>query len=325
MTRRATALEMRATANAMLGRLDADQRRAATAAFDVADHRDWTYLPGPRPGLRLADMTAAQRALAMDLVDTGLSDRGRVDVRDVLWTEAIRRRLEQTGPGSTQDPYAEHNYWIRILGDPAASDPWGWRINGHHLALHATVVGDAVATTPQFFGAEPATVLDGPHAGRRTLDVEQDLPREFLATLEKGQREIAVTAPLAPRDILTRDDPVAESSKVPSGLAYGEMTGPQRRLVTRLVRQYLDRCTDQAADRAWADITAAGLELITFSWAGSERTGEGHYYAVTGPTFLIEYDNVQDDANHIHSVWRDLRNDWGEDVLAAHYAAHIHP
>ncbi len=303
-----------------LDSLDTGQRSAACAPFDVPDHRSWTYLPGDRPGLRLADQTAEQRDLALTLVDTGCSERGRGDLRNVLWTEAIRRRLPQTRPGTRVDPVEGHNYWVRVLGDPRSSGPWAWRLNGHHLALHATVVGDRVTATPQFFGAEPATVLTGPHAGRRTLALEQDLARELLDSLEPGQLEIAVTAPLAPRDIRTRYDPVADPGKVAPGLTYADMIAPQREFLERLVHQYLGRVAEPVARRAWADITAAGVERLAFSWAGGARVGDGHYYAVRGPTVLVEYDNVQDDANHIHSVWRDLRRDWGEDVLAAHYA-----
>lgn len=315
---------MRVAAIDWIGTLDVQQRAVARAPFDVPGHRSWTYLPGDRPGLRLADMTAEQRRLAMALLDTGFSDRGRADLRNVLWTEAIRRALPQTEPGSAADPVAGQDYWVRVLGDPDGSSPWGWRVNGHHLALHATVVGGAVTTTPQFFGAEPATVLAGPHVGRRTLAVEQDLPRELLRNLDPGQRDIAVTAPMAPRDIRTRHDPVADPRVVPRGLEYGDMTPPQQELLSTLVHHYLGRVAEPSASRAWPDIVDAGVQRIAFTWAGGDQPGQGHYYAVTGSTFLIEYDNVQDDANHIHSVWRDLRHDWGEDVLAAHYAAQAH-
>lgn len=310
---------MRAAAIALLESLDADGWAAVSAPFDVGDHRRWSYLPGDRPGLTLGELTVQQRRYVLDLVDAGCSTRGAADARAVLWTEAIRRGLTQTIPGSAADPLDGQRYFVRVLGDPSGAGPWGWRLNGHHLALHLTIVDGDVAASPQFFGAEPATVLAGPHAGRRMLAVEEDLARDLLRKLDAGQRAAAVVAPIAPDDIRTRHDPVADPARIEGGLAYGEMAGDQRQLLTLLVGQYLGRVAEPVALRSWQDITDAGIERMRFSWAGGDEHGEGHYYAVTGPTFLIEYDNVQDDANHIHSVWRDLRHDWGADLLAAHY------
>ncbi|TDD70166.1 DUF3500 domain-containing protein, partial [Jiangella aurantiaca] len=196
-------------------------------------------------------------------------------------------------------------------------------VGGHHLAVTVTVVDGRVVGTPQFFGANPATVPDGyPGAGRRTLAAEQDLARALVTSLPPAERAAAVTSPEAPRDILTRDDPVADAGRIAPGLAYGDMPPDGRELLERLVRQYLGRVTAAAAEPAWAEIADAGLERVTFRWAGPVEPGHGHYYAVLGPTFLLEYDNTQHDANHVHSVWRDLRHDWGDDLLAAHHAAH---
>ncbi|MGH8824396.1 MAG: DUF3500 domain-containing protein [Jiangellaceae bacterium] len=307
---------------AFLASLDSAQRKAATAQFDVADHRRWTYLPGRRPGLALAQMTARQQALALDLLDAGASDAGARTARAVVELDMIRRQLAAE-PGRAPDP-ADHRFWIRILGDPDGDAPWAWRMNGHHLAVHVTVVGDAITVTPHFFGAEPALVLHGPHRGRRTLPTEEDLARALLATFDAAQRRLAVASGLAPSDILTRDDPVADPDVVSAGLPFGDMSAEQRELLRRLIRLYFDRAPAEVAASAWRDVLDAGVDGVTFSWSGSDVRGQGHYYAVRGSTFLLEYDNTQDDANHIHSVWRDLRNDWGDDLLAAHYASHKH-
>ncbi|MGH8776045.1 MAG: DUF3500 domain-containing protein [Jiangellaceae bacterium] len=301
-----------------LASLDPGQRAAATAPFDVADQRRWTYLPGRRPGLALADMSADQRALALELLDAGCSDDGGKTARAVIELDMIRRQLS-----AEPDP-ADHRFWVRILGDPQGDAPWSWRVNGHHLAVHVTVVGDSITVTPLFFGAEPAVVPHGPHEGLRTLPDEEELARTLLATFDPDQRRLAVVSTDAPADILTRADPVADADLVPSGLPWGEMTTDQRDLAQRLVRLYFGRAPAEVAGSAWQDVLEAGVAQVTFSWAGSHERGHGHYYAVRGPTFLLEYDNTQDDANHIHSVWRDLRNDWGGDLLAAHYASNPH-
>ncbi|REF34879.1 DUF3500 domain-containing protein [Thermasporomyces composti] len=316
------ASRMAAAAVAFLASLDPDQRRAATAPFDTPDHREWTYLPGPRPGLALADMTERQRELAMVLLDTGLSAHGSREARAVMALEAVLRELERGAGRAMWRQRHPHYYWVRILGDPGGDQPWAWRVNGHHLATHVTVVGDRIAATPQFFGANPARVPSGPHAGLRTLPDAEDLGRALLEALDPDRRTVAIVSPEAPDDILTRRDPVADPSVVPRGLTYADMTEPQRRLLTTLVRYYMGRVAPEAAETAWRDAVDAGLTEVAFCWAGSTTPGEGHYYAVTGPTFLLEYDNTQNGANHVHTVWRDLRRDWGEDLLAAHYAAH---
>lgn len=313
----------RDSAMALLDSLDPGQRAATSAPFDVDDRYEWTYLPGARPGVTLGELDVGQRELALRLVEIACSERGLDDARAVMWQEAIRWNLPQTEPGSTLDPYEDQLYFLRILGDPAGPEPWAWRINGHHLALHLTIAGGGVSITPQFFGANPATVLSGPHEGLRPLAAEEDLGRSLLAALEPGQREVAVVSE-APHDILTRFDPVADPTTLHRGLPYGDMSDEQRQFLTLLVGQYVGRAAGPIALRSWQDITEAGIERLTFAWAGSDQPGRGHYYSIAGPTFLLEYDNTQDSANHIHSVWRDLRNDWGKDLLAAHYAMGRH-
>ncbi|HEY6738956.1 MAG TPA: DUF3500 domain-containing protein [Actinopolymorphaceae bacterium] len=318
---------MTAAAKAFVDALEPDQRAEACAPFDAPDRREWTYLPGPRPGLALADMTGDQRRRAKDLLATGLSARGLATAEAVMELDGILRDIEQRAGKSGWQQRSPELYWFRVLGEPGTKTPWAWKVGGHHLAVHLTVVGDAIAGTPQFFGANPARVPAGhERAGHRTLPEDEDLAREFLNALTPSQREMAITAWMAPRDILTRHDPVAEVSRIPHGLAFHHLHGDHQDLLTRLIRHHLDRALPEVADAAWGEIVAAGLERVTFRWAGSTEAepGHGHYYAVLGPTFLLEYDNVQNDANHIHTVWRDLRHDWGEDLLAAHYAAHPH-
>jgi hypothetical protein len=304
---------IKARVGAFLDSLDDARREQATAKFDSPDHRQWTYLPGDRPGLKLADMTAEQREAVMSMLDGACGAAGAMTARAVIDLDVIRRRLDG-------EPAEDDQYWVRVLGDPRGHGPWAWRLNGHHLAIHVTVVGDDIAATPHFFGAEPAIVPEGPHRGLRTLPGEEELARAVLARLDPRQRTAAVTSDVAPDDILTRHDPVADPTAVPTGVRWGQLTENQQAVLGRLIRLYFDRAPAAVADEAWDAAVDADLDAISFAWAGPVERGGGHYYAVRGPTFLLEYDNTQDDANHIHSVWRDLRRDWGADLLAAHYA-----
>lgn len=316
------AAHMRAAAQAFLESLSPDQRRAVTAPFDTPNYRVWTYLPGPRAGLALIDMDESQRELAIELLATGLSDRGLQTAETIRWLESVLRDFERSTRRSGWQRRHPLHFWVRVLGDPRSDRPWAWRLNGHHLAVHITVVGGKLAGTPQFFGANPAQVLTGPHEGHRTLPAEEDLARELLASLDPTLRASAVVASVAPDDILTRADPLADLSRVPVGLTYGDMPATARDLLTRLIRLYVERVTPEIADDAWRRTQAAGLEGVTFAWAGSQEQGMGHYYSVSGPTFLLEYDNTQHNANHVHTVWRDLAGDWGIDLLAEHYHSH---
>ncbi|MBA3528926.1 MAG: DUF3500 domain-containing protein [Propionibacteriaceae bacterium] len=305
--------------------LSADQRAAATTAFDVGEPREWTYLPGPRPGVCVADLSSEQRDLASALLLASYSPRGTADAERVIRVEAIRRGLvSNKGATSTLDRYGDLSYWLRILGDPSTDQPWAWRLSGHHLVAQVTVAGGEVAATPQFFGAEPARVLTGPHAGFRALPQEEDLARQLVSGLTDDQRRLAIISDTAPADIKSRHDPVATVRFPSEGLARASMGAEHRQLLAGLIRQYLDRAAAPIANRAWADLVAAGVDEVRFSWAGGTAPGQGHYYAVTGPTFLLEYDNTQGNANHIHSVWRDLQRDWAGDLLARHYGMHPH-
>ncbi|MEO3792947.1 DUF3500 domain-containing protein [Nonomuraea sp. B10E15] len=308
---------MRQAVLRFLGSLDTERRAAATAAFGSPERTEWSYLPGPRPGLPLAEMTSGQQELALALLDAGCGVAGARTARGVIELERVRRRLA-TGV----DQIDGDRYWFRVFGDPGGADPWTWRVNGHHLAVHITVAGDAVAVTPSFLGAEPAMVLSGPQRGLRLLAEEEELGRALLADLAPHQRSIAVTSKAAPDDVLTRNDPAADPGLIPHGLPCADMSTSSKELLERLIRRYFDRAPGWYGETCWRDVLDAGLDKVTFAWMGSDERGQGHYYCVAGPTFLLEYDNTQDDANHIHSVWRDLRNDWGEDLLARHYAEH---
>jgi uncharacterized protein DUF3500 len=317
----ATAGQMRAAAAAFLDSLSAEQTARAAASFDSPDHHEWTYLPGPRPGLALADMSDDQRELALRLLDTGLSEQGGTSARAIMALESTLRHIEEQ-QGLNADHRDPGFFWFRVLGDPRGNAPWAWRANGHHLAVHLTIIGDAIAATPQFFGANPARV---PATGHRTLPAEEDRARELLASLDAEQRQVAISGPIAPDDILTRRDPVADPARIAAGIEYSRLTLAQRDLLGGLVHQYVDRVAPEIAELSWRRITDVGIEAVRFTWSGSDVVGEGHYYAVTGPTFLLEYDNVQNNNNHIHSVWRDIDHDWGHDILQSHYAHDAHP
>jgi hypothetical protein len=319
----ALARRMAAAATAWLESLGGEQRTRAHFPFSGDERYQWAYTPGPRNGLLLKEMTAAQRRAALRLLDAGLSARGAATARQIIALETILAETERIEQRPSEDDRDPELYYFSVFGTPAkdGAAPWGWRANGHHLALHFAIVGgELVSSTPLFFGANPAEVHHGSARGLRTLAAEEDLARALLGSLESGQKTLAVVDPVAPSDILTKNYRVVDPTSIPHGIAYASLSGSQRGHLVGLVRHYIERTADELSAPAWARVERAGLDGLTFAWAGPEQPGQGHYYAVRGPTFLIEYDNTQNHANHIHSVWRDLADDWGADLLADHYA-----
>ncbi|WP_282438583.1 DUF3500 domain-containing protein [Actinoplanes sp. TBRC 11911] len=221
-------------AGALLASLDEHQRRLVGGDFADSRMRQWTYLPGDRPGLPMEDLSAAQHALAIELLR---SADGNDLAMGAVEIERVRREL---GSGS---PPAGDRYWLRVLGDPGGDGPWGWRINGHHLAVHVIATDGGTTYTPHFIGSEPAVVPSGPYAGRRILGPEEDLGRALASSLDPDQRAAGISSDVAPADILTRADPVCDPSVLPTGIGRGLLRPDQRDVLDRLVRRYLDRTT----------------------------------------------------------------------------------
>jgi hypothetical protein len=311
---------MAEAASALLETLGGEMRAQASYPFVGDERYEWAYTPGPRNGLRLKAMTPEQRRAALRLFDAGLSARGAATAQQIIAHETILHETERIEQRPSEDQRDPELYWFTIFGMPGGAAPWGWRANGHHLALNFTVVdGALVAPTPLFFGANPAEVHHGEARGLRILAAEEDLARTLLGSLDAAQKSLAIVDPLAPADLLTRNYRMVDPGAVPHGIAFADLTGEQRGHLAGLVRQYIERIADDVSAQVWRRIESAGLNALTFAWAGPEQRGHGHYYAVKGPTFLIEYDNTQNHANHIHSVWRDFTHDWAGDVLAEHY------
>jgi hypothetical protein len=314
-------------ATRLLAAFTPEQRQQATFAFDSGEREHWGFVPSeifPRNGLTLGVMSEPQRKLVHDLLKSGLSQRGYLTATSIMDLEAVLKVVEDAGGGDAARPGATRlvrdpmKYYVSIFGTPAARGTWGWRVEGHHVSLSFTVVnGSLVASAPSFFGSNPAEVRDGPKKGLRILAAEEDSARALLMALDEGQRSKAVMSPTAPNDIATMNqvkvDPLA-----PAGIAYKDLRPNQREMLMKVIDSYVSAMAgDVAADRM-ARVNKAGLDGIAFAWAGEPERGKRHYYRVQGPTFLIEFDNTQNNGNHIHSVWRDFQGDFGRDLLREH-------
>jgi len=255
-----------------------------------------------------------QQQAALALLRAGLSEKGYTKAEMIRKLEEVLRELE--GRGSTRDPDL---YFLTFFGEPAADGAWGWRYEGHHCSQNWTIVnGKSIGSSPQFFGANPAEVREGPMKGTRVLSAEEDLGRSLVKSLSTAQRAEAVLSASAPGDILTSNQRKAAIQE-DKGVAYSKLNKDQQGTLLALIEEYLAAQPSAQARQRLDKIHQAGFDQIKFAWMGGLERGEGHYYWVQGKTFLIEYDNTQDNANHIHCVWRDFNGDWGEDLLAEHY------
>lgn len=311
--------EMSQAANNFLAALTPEQQSKAVYEWKDEERFDWHFIPKPRKGLPFGEMTAAQRALGQALVSSGLSQRGFAKASTIMSLEQVLFDLENKAPRRDAGLY-----YITIFGQPS-SPTWGWRVEGHHLSLNfALKNGELLGVTPSFFGANPAQVQTGSRKGLRPFASEEDLGRELVKSLDADERKAAIIATNAPREIITGNARVAKSLE-PLGITSDKLTPPQKELLLALLKEYLFRYRNEIAEPALKTIRQAGEDKISFAWAGGLEPGEGHYYRIQGPTFLMEYDCTQDNANHIHTVWRDLEHDFGEDPLRAHYEQVPHP
>ena len=310
---------MATAATDFLAALTPEQRKQATFPLESAERVRWNFIPDemfPRNGLPLKAMTEPQRKLAQGLLRSGLSERGYRTYTEIIQLENILRVME--GGKFARDPEA---YRFSIFGTPAARGTWGWRVEGHHVSLHFSVAnGTAIASTPSFAGSNPAEVREGAEKGKRVLGPLEDTGRALVMALDATQRTTATINATAPNEIVTANrldiDPLT-----PEGLKASAMTAAQRDLLTKVIDAYTGLMAPDIASDRMAKIKAAGLENVAFAWAGPVERGQRHYYRVQGPTFLIEFDNTQNNGNHVHSVWRDFKDDFGRDLLREHIQA----
>ena len=315
-----SATSMQTAATKFLGSLTPEQRQRATFPFDGQERFHWNFIPTenfPRNGLLIKDMNEAQRAAAYDVLKTGLSARGYQTYTAIIQLENVLREIEQ-GRAQARDPEL---YRFSVFGTPGDKGTWGWRVEGHHVSVHYTVIdGKVVASTPSFTGSNPAEVKDGPQKGTRILAQLEDTGRTLVTALDASQRSTAVFSETAPGDIVTAAK-VDITPLSPTGLTQAAMTAPQRELLMKVIDAYAGLMADDIAADRMTKIRAAGMDKVSFAWAGPVERGQKHYYRVQGPTFLIEFDNTQGNGNHVHAVWRDFNGDWGRDVLREHLKA----
>ena len=315
-------------ANAFLNSLWPDQKAKVSYAFEDDERLSWhfvptgaNYKPGDRElrkGMPLGAMQPFQRELATALLAAGLSQQGVIKAQSIMSLEQVLLILEGSKPVNRRD---SDNYFITIFGTPSVKGTWGYRIEGHHLAQNYTIVDGQVSDSPSFFGSNPAEVRIGPRKGFRVLALEDDYGYDMIESLDKAQQDVAVVDKTALKDIITGASRKAALNGAPNGLSAAKMTAAQYDKLMTIVELYASNVPQAMAERRMELARKQPKDATFFAWTGALERGGLHYYRIQTPGFLIEMDCTQDQGNHIHSVWRDYENDFGLDLLKAHYSA----
>jgi hypothetical protein len=306
-------------ANNLLNSFNKDQLERIKFDFNDDERFNWAYVPTSREGIPIKEFNDKQKELLNELLNISLSKQGVKKVEGVLILESVLYEL--SGQSSFRDP---GKYFVTFFGTPDKTKPWGWRFEGHHLSLNFTIVKDSViVSTPIFYGANPSEVKQGKHKGLRVLKFEEDYARELIKSLNKHQFKEALIEEDAPSDIITSNDERVDPLN-PKGISASKLKKEQLEILLKLIREYIANSNPNQAEQRNFDFMTSNKNEIYFAWAGGIERGQHHYYRIQCDTFLIEYDNTQDNANHIHFVWRSFKNDFGEDLLKKHYKEYKH-
>jgi hypothetical protein len=306
------------TVNGFLNLLSDDIKDKIQFKYNDDERFDWHFVPKGRNGVSLHDLSQPQFEAAMNLLKESLSVQGFKKATDVIALESILREAEGRGPDDTyRDP---KKYFFTIFGTPSKEQPWGWRLEGHHISLNFTSLDNKIqSSTPSFFGSNPGVIPQGKRKGEMILKAESDMGFAMVNSLSSAQLQSAIVSESAFPDIISSNKRKA-SLLEPKGLMYTEMNEKQKKQFMDLLDVYIKNYELGFSTTLMNKIKKAGIENLSFGWAGSLKPGKGHYYRIQGPMLLIEFDNTQNNANHIHSVVRDLTNDFAEDILKEHYA-----
>ncbi len=307
-----TGLAMTAAAKGFLAALTSEQRQQATFKFDDPERLNWHFIPRPRKGLPLKSLEGAALKSAHAFVRSGLSDAGYDQALNVMSLEEVLYLLEGGERDFRRDRRDPNKYYLSVFGEPADTGTWGWRVEGHHLSLNFTVKdGRVVASTPEFFGANPGTVDAGKDRQIRVLGPEEDIARQILKLCTPEQQTVCWVSKTAPDEVPGPGAPQAAVESKPVGLSYSQMSADQKKLLQDLLGEYLKNLPADIEQERRTAINGAGMDKIHFAWYGDPDLHQRHHYRVQGPTFVVEYNNTQNNANHVHSMWRNLQGDFG--------------
>ncbi len=325
--------------NEFVASLSAEEKKLAIREVNDTSRVKWTNLPlglAPRPGIRYGDLSESSKIHLHHILTTLLSSQGYLKSTSIMQLDEFlldiyevsyqKKEIDEKMIGFLRDlKWAYGNYYFTVWGKPEKGGVWGLKLEGHHLSLNLTVAGDRYAMTPLFFGTDPAEVRETQFAGIRILSKEEDYGFFLIQMLSEEQKTKATLSRKVPGDILTAPGNEQRLSEF-SGIKGSQLTPDQKQELMYLIKEYINNLEHEKAEEYLAKLEKTGIDNVYFAWIGSYEPRSPHYYMIHSPDFLIEYDNVGfgGDANHIHAIWRENGNDFGEDILRQHYLSKKH-
>ncbi len=320
---------VRKAAEKYLAGLSDEQRKKTLFPVDSAEWMTWDNRHfAMREGVGFFEMSAAQRQLAFDLLRASLSAKGLRQTRDIMKLNGTLAELTDN-----YDEFSEWFYWITIMGEPSATQPWGWQLDGHHAIINYFVLGDQVVMSPVFMGSEPVKTDTGKFKGTVVLQEEQDEGLALMRSLNATQQAKAMIAgSKSGEDTLSaayRDNLVLDYA----GIRVAELKAGQKKRLLGVIAQYVSNMRTGHARVRMSEVRKY-LDQTYFGWIGATEPGSVFYYRIQSPVILIEFDHQRPIAlaksqiptrNHIHTVVRTPNgNDYGRDLLRQHHARHPH-
>ena len=325
--------------DSFLSSLSEEQRDALTFEFKNESRTKWTNLPvgmKPRKGVKIGEFSAESKVALHRVLTTILSSQGYLKVTGIMSLDDIlnmiyKDRLEKGEISEKQFKrmmdldWERDNFFVSFYGKPDLKEPWGINIGGHHIGFHVTATDGDFSMTPLFLGTDPSEVITTEYAGLRVLSKEEDYGFLLINALNPAQKAKATQDVKTPRDFITSPDRPQMINEY-TGIKAAELSASQKELLELVIKEYINNLSFGKAKEAFQKIEAAGFDNIYFSWIGSYEPHQNHYYVINGPTFLIEYDNAgfQSKGDHIHCIYREKGNDFGQDILKSHYSNHKH-
>ncbi|MCR9015432.1 DUF3500 domain-containing protein [Aquiflexum gelatinilyticum] len=319
--------------------LSANQKDSVLFSMDDSLRTNWTNLPiglAPRKGLRYGDLSEVSKEKFHKILSTIFSSQGYLKTFAIMQVDDIlheifeiahqRKEIDDRTIGFIRKLDWDYgNYYLAILGNPGMDTAWGFKFEGHHISINLTVTKDSFSMTPLFFGSDPAVVQVTQYSGLRPLSKEEDYGFWFVNTLDENQKAKATLSQEVPKDILTNPDRPQWYEEF-MGIKGSELRPEQQKVLHYLIEEYMNNMEKEKAEEYLAILHARGMDEVYFAWIGSYEPMKAHYYMIHSPDFIIEYDNVGflDNANHIHSIFREKGNDFGEDILRKHLMEHKH-
>jgi len=330
-----TVSEIRNQCVSFLNTIEEEQLENIQFDFNDSLRKEWSNLPiglQPRPGIKYGELSAESKIQFHRILTTIFSSQGYLKTTSIMQLDDILNQIiaYENENGKLSDrvykrlrdlEWAYENYFISVWGKPSGENPWGLKFGGHHLSVNLTVTGDEFSLTPLFIGTDPAEIKDTKYAGIRVLSKEEDYGFKLINSLNKKQQSIATLNRNVPRDIITNPNSDQRLTEY-WGIKAGQLTSYQQEVLILLIKEFIKNLEHEKSTKYLNKLKQTGIDKIYFAWIGSYIPGESHYYIIHSPDFIIEYDNKS--GNHIHAIWREKSNDFGEDILRSHYLQHKH-